>query len=140
MPEPQLLFNSGQAYRLHGEKEKAIENYQKFLEAMPEGRGSDDAREDIAKLKHELAEEAQIREADRKQATDKRMLAVRQLAGAWACAGTGRDLEGKPRSVTALVMGVPTLDGKGFEVRYHERGLAPFDMFYKLDPAKPDSP
>ena len=140
VPTPELLFNIGQSYRLHGEKEKAIENYQKFLEAVPEGRGSDDAREDIAKLKHELAEEAQKREADRKEATDKRLLAVRSLAGAWACSGTGRDLEGKPRSVTAVVIGAPTLDGKGFEVRYHERVQNPFDMVYKLNPAQPDSP
>jgi hypothetical protein len=137
---PELLFNIGQAYRLHGEKEKAIENYQKFLEAVPEGRGTDDAREDIAKLKHELAEELQKREADRKEATDKRLLAVRSLAGAWACAGTGRDLEGKPRSITAVVVGAATPDGKGFEVRYHERMQNPFDLFYKLNPGQPDSP
>src|SRR5690349_13878725 len=46
-PLPDLLFNIGQAYRLKGDRRKAIEAYQKYLAAAPEGSASDEARDQI---------------------------------------------------------------------------------------------
>src|SRR5262245_32736376 len=54
VPLPELLFNIGQSYRLKADKGKAVEYYRRYLEAVPEGRGSDEAREHVAKLRREL--------------------------------------------------------------------------------------
>src|SRR5262249_24587242 len=43
-PSPAFLFNIGQVYRLKGDREKALDYYQRYLEAAPHARGSDEAR------------------------------------------------------------------------------------------------
>jgi tetratricopeptide (TPR) repeat protein len=64
MPAPAFLYNAGQVYRLGGEKRKAIEYYQKYLDLEPKGEGAEDARQFIAELGAALeAEEAAARAA-----------------------------------------------------------------------------
>jgi tetratricopeptide (TPR) repeat protein len=46
---PQLLFNIAQAYRLHGDRDKAIDHYRRFL-AQAKGRGVEEAKEHLAAL------------------------------------------------------------------------------------------
>ena len=66
MPAPQFLFNIAQCYRLKGDKQNAIDYYQKFLEKMPDAAVSDEARDYVAKLKLQL--ELEAAEAARKKA------------------------------------------------------------------------
>ena len=47
---PEMLFNIAQAYRLAELKPQAIEYYQKYLDAQPEGVGADEARRHVATL------------------------------------------------------------------------------------------
>ena len=61
---PAFLFNIAQIYRLKGERGKAVDYYQRYLEAAPQGKGSDEARAFSAKLKGELDAEAAARRAD----------------------------------------------------------------------------
>ena len=55
VPHPLLLFNLAQVYRLGGEKEKALDHYEKYLLRDPEGPAADQAREFADELKAELA-------------------------------------------------------------------------------------
>lgn len=57
-PNPAFLFNLGQVYRLKGDREKAVEYYQRYLEAAPSAKGSEEARTYATKLKAELDAEA----------------------------------------------------------------------------------
>src|SRR5947209_2844121 len=50
-PRPQLLFNIGQCWRLKGDKQKAIEAYDAFLNAAPDDPVANDAREYLTTLK-----------------------------------------------------------------------------------------
>jgi sugar lactone lactonase YvrE len=58
LPVPELLFNLGQANRLAGNKEAALQNYRLFLQSGNNGRGSDEARAWVAKLSAELEGDA----------------------------------------------------------------------------------
>jgi tetratricopeptide (TPR) repeat protein len=76
-PSPAFLFNIGQVYRLKGAPEKALDYYQRYLEAAPHAQGSEEARAFAAKLKAELdaeaaARQAQAAEAARAQADEQR--------------------------------------------------------------------
>jgi tetratricopeptide (TPR) repeat protein len=62
-PSPAFLFNIGQIYRLEGDREKALDYYQRYLEAAPHAQGSEEARTFAAKLKSELEAEAAARRA-----------------------------------------------------------------------------
>jgi|SoiMethySBSTD1v2_1073268.scaffolds.fasta_scaffold43984_3 tetratricopeptide (TPR) repeat protein len=62
-PLPAFHFNFGQAYRLKGDKRKAVEHYKKYLELEPGGEGAVEAQSHLAVLGRELdAEEAAARE------------------------------------------------------------------------------
>lgn len=54
-PNPKLHFNLGQAFRLDGQKQQALDEYRKFLEAQPIGAEADDARAYCALLERDLA-------------------------------------------------------------------------------------
>src|SRR5690242_11445388 len=69
-PLPDLLFNLGQAYRLKGEPEKAIDFYTRYVEAKPDGPTSDEAREHIVKLT-KLAEQKRAQETAQTQQREK---------------------------------------------------------------------
>jgi tetratricopeptide (TPR) repeat protein len=78
-PLPKFLFNIGQCQRLKGDKQKAIEAYEGYLAAAPEGELSDEARDHVASLKLRIqVEEA---EAARKRA-DEEAAAARAKAQA----------------------------------------------------------
>lgn len=49
-PLPALLFNMGQANRLRGNKAAALDAYQRYLGATPDGPGADEARSHVAEL------------------------------------------------------------------------------------------
>ncbi|HEX3905357.1 MAG TPA: tetratricopeptide repeat protein [Polyangia bacterium] len=61
-PSPAFLFNIGQVYRLKGDRDKALDYYQRYLEAAPHAQGSEEARAFAAKLKTELDAEAAARQ------------------------------------------------------------------------------
>lgn len=50
MPHPVLIFNSAQAHRLAGHKDKAVAMYKRYLELSPEGDQAKTARDWIAEL------------------------------------------------------------------------------------------
>ena len=57
-PRPEMLFNIAQAYRLAGDKQSAVDYFQKYLAAQPSGPGANEARIHIAELTKQLEEEA----------------------------------------------------------------------------------
>jgi tetratricopeptide (TPR) repeat protein len=56
-PLPALLFNLGEVYRLSGDRRKALDHYQRYLVADPEGAGSATAREQVELLKLQIRRE-----------------------------------------------------------------------------------
>jgi tetratricopeptide (TPR) repeat protein len=76
---PELLFNIGQCYRLKGDKQRAIDAYQAYLAAAPDGAAADEAHEHVATLQLRIEVEraeaisrraAQEAEAARRQAVE----------------------------------------------------------------------
>jgi len=63
VPTNPLLFNIGQAYRLSGEKEKALSYYEKYVSFEPGGAQVPEAKDHIQKLREEL--ETARRDQDR---------------------------------------------------------------------------
>lgn len=49
-PDPEFHFNAGQAYRLAGDRERAIASYRRYLELDHDGRVSADARRWVSEL------------------------------------------------------------------------------------------
>lgn len=74
-PNPDYVFNIAQAYRLAGNLQVALDNYTKYLELAPDGRGAADARANRAALEAQLAEASAEtkRLADEKAAEEKRL-------------------------------------------------------------------
>jgi tetratricopeptide (TPR) repeat protein len=60
-PSPELLFNLGQVARLSGDRKAAIDYYQRYLIAEPEGRASEEARLHIQTLDPEQATAPRVR-------------------------------------------------------------------------------
>lgn len=56
-PIPDVLFNLGQAHKMKGNREKAVEYYRRYLAADPSGAGSDEARLHLASLEKEIEQE-----------------------------------------------------------------------------------
>ena len=52
VPQPALLYNAAQAYRLGGDGPKALENYRAFLKADPEARQKLDVERHIKELEN----------------------------------------------------------------------------------------
>jgi hypothetical protein len=63
-PLPELLFNIGQALRLAGRKQDALDRFKQYLEVQPNGRGADEARQHVATLTRELEAEKPAPAAD----------------------------------------------------------------------------
>jgi tetratricopeptide (TPR) repeat protein len=57
VPHPVLIFNLAQVYRLGGDRERAIEHYERYLAADPNGRASRQARQFADQLRRELERE-----------------------------------------------------------------------------------
>jgi tetratricopeptide (TPR) repeat protein len=53
--DPALLYNAAQAYRLAGNREKALILYRNYVLLFPHEQNVDEVREQVAKLRQELA-------------------------------------------------------------------------------------
>jgi tetratricopeptide (TPR) repeat protein len=49
-PTPELIYHAAQAYRMKGERAKAIELYEKYLEISPKGPAANACRAELEKL------------------------------------------------------------------------------------------
>jgi tetratricopeptide (TPR) repeat protein len=58
-PDPALLYNAAQSYRLAGNKPRALELYRNYVRLYPDGSNADDARSHVVALKKEMEEERQ---------------------------------------------------------------------------------
>ena len=58
-PDPALLYNAAQSYRLAGNKPRALELYRNYSRLYPDGSNANDARSHVAALKKEIEEERQ---------------------------------------------------------------------------------
>jgi tetratricopeptide (TPR) repeat protein len=77
MPAPELLYNIGQALRLKGDKLKAIEAYERYVQTAPDGPLADEARNQVAALKMRI----QVEEAEAaRQKADEAAMAARKRA------------------------------------------------------------
>lgn len=54
-PDPALLYNAAQSYRLAGNNDKALILYKNYLQFFPNESNADDVRQQIAKLKEAIA-------------------------------------------------------------------------------------
>lgn len=63
-PVNALLFNIGQAYRLKGDREKALDYYQKYVAAEPYGSVTNEALLHINEITRALAEEARAKQEE----------------------------------------------------------------------------
>ena len=61
LPLPDILFNIGQALRMTGHKQRAIDYYRRYLEVRTSGQPSDEARDYVASLTRDLEEEVRKR-------------------------------------------------------------------------------
>ncbi|MBI5482743.1 MAG: tetratricopeptide repeat protein [Deltaproteobacteria bacterium] len=97
VPLPDLMFNIGQAWRMKGDKAKALEAYQKYLDRLPDGPLADEARNHVASLKLKMqVEEA---EAARKKALEE-AAAARRRADEEAAARRRAEEEAAARAKT----------------------------------------
>jgi Tetratricopeptide repeat len=62
-PDPALLYNAAQSYRLAGNKPRALELYTNCVRLFPNFPNAEDARNHVATLKRELDEEQKARTA-----------------------------------------------------------------------------
>ena len=56
-PRAEMLFDIAQAYRLGGQAQQALDYFQQYLTAQPSGAGADEARQHVAELTKQLADE-----------------------------------------------------------------------------------
>jgi tetratricopeptide (TPR) repeat protein len=55
-PRAEILFDIAQAYRLAGNRQRAIDNFRRFLDAHPDGKAADEARVLVAELQRQIDE------------------------------------------------------------------------------------
>ena len=100
VPLPDLMFNIGQAWRMKGDKPRALDAYQKYLDRLPDGPLADEARNHVASLKLKMqVEEA---EAARKKALEEAAAAKRR-ADEEAAARRRAEAEAAARSKTQVL-------------------------------------
>jgi hypothetical protein len=56
-PDPALLYNAAQSYRLAGNKARALELYRNYVRLYPEGTNAEDARSHVTVLKKAIEDE-----------------------------------------------------------------------------------
>ena len=49
-PTPELIYYAAQAYRMKGERAKAVELYEKYLDVAPNGAAANTCRVELEKL------------------------------------------------------------------------------------------
>ena len=59
-PDPALLYNAAQAYRLAGSRPRALELYRNYLRLYPNRQNADEARNHVAALTKALEEEMAV--------------------------------------------------------------------------------
>lgn len=59
-PQPELLFNIGQCYRLGGQPRSAVLYYQRYLQLVADGGASEEARAHVVALRREIAAHPQV--------------------------------------------------------------------------------
>ena len=59
-PDPALLYNAAQAYRLAGNRPRALELYRNYLRLYPNRQNADEARNHVAALTKALEEETAV--------------------------------------------------------------------------------
>jgi tetratricopeptide (TPR) repeat protein len=59
-PQPELLFNIGQCYRLAGQPRSAVLYYQRYLQLVSDGGASDEARAHVIRLRQDIAAHPQV--------------------------------------------------------------------------------
>jgi len=104
-PLPLLLFNIGQAYRLKGDKARAITAYQRYLKVVSEGSVAEEARNHIAALKLKLqmeSVEAAKRRAEADAAAARRKAAEAEAAKKRAEADAAARLEAQRQDTERL--------------------------------------
>lgn len=107
VPHPELLFNLGQAHRLKGEKEIALNYYQKYLAVDSKGRGVAEASQWATQIDLELkAETEALRQAeeDRKAAAEVERKAVIEQKAKEEEQRRARATRDKARSSRAMVI------------------------------------
>lgn len=62
-PDPALLYNAAQSFRLAGNKPRALELYRNCLRLYPSFRNAEDARRQVTNLKAEIEQEQSARAA-----------------------------------------------------------------------------
>jgi iron complex outermembrane receptor protein len=98
-PNPAFLFNIGQVYRLKGDAPKALDYYQRYLEAAPNAKGSAEARAYAEKIKAEL--DAAAAAARAQQEAEARRAAEAQRAERAAEEARQQQLEAERRAAEA---------------------------------------
>src|SRR5687767_12916962 len=53
-PDPALLYNAAQAFRLGGNKPRALELYRNYVRLYPDGANANDVRTHVAALKKDI--------------------------------------------------------------------------------------
>ena len=56
-PDPALLYNAAQSYRLAGNKPRALELYRNYVRLYPDGTNAEDARSHVSTLKKAIEDE-----------------------------------------------------------------------------------
>lgn len=85
VPHPLLFFNLAQVYRLGGDDEKALDYYQRYLDAEPDGRAAPQAREQVEKLRAQIEARKKPKDGDEPRGDLPRWLRI----GGMASAGVG---------------------------------------------------
>src|SRR5262245_57508804 len=89
IPHPEILFNLGQAYRLKGDAETALDYYRRYLAAEPSGRAAGDANRWVTELGKQIA--------DRKREQDRKAADARKAADGKPKLDTGRKADSASR-------------------------------------------
>lgn len=79
-PSDRIHFNIAQAYRLKGDRDKAVEHYLKYLNAVAGGDTADEARRHVAALRRAIAEEAELEKAKQEKAAAEQQAAEARAA------------------------------------------------------------
>jgi hypothetical protein len=79
-PNERFHYSIAQAYRLGGEKEKAVEHYKLYLAAFSEGDTANDARQQLARLMTDIEREQAARAAEEKAAAEAKAAADAKAA------------------------------------------------------------
>ena len=102
-PDPALLYNAAQSYRLAGNKPRALELYRNCLRLYPDFSNADDARNHVATLKKQIRRGAAAGGSYSRPGSDRR-----SSAGACFCPCPGSGCRDNRRSLIWRNVGGPS--------------------------------